>query len=292
MKIAVVSHTPIDYIQSSKVNTITIGGPTCYGGSMIKSFSHDVSLITKIGTDFDLKDLLNKKGLTIHDNFISDKPTTRFKILIDGNERRLFLLARCADITVEDVDKDSDAVIISPIIHEVRSDVISKMSKRSNFIFVDPQGYLRKFSNDGRCYLDKTTFDFSKLNIDVIKVDIEEAFALTGSRGADALYKLPVKTAIMTVKNRTLMLHNERIYEIITDIIGTKDTTGVGDILGGAYTSSFVQTHDVLWALCNGVAASVLALKTNKVGIEKIPRRKDVEEYASTLQNKIRTVTT
>ncbi len=291
MKIAVVSHTPIDHIQSNRINTTTIGGPTCYSGLTIKSLSHDVSLITKIGTDFEYKDVLSKKGLIISDNCISGKPTTRFKIIIDGSERKLFLLARCADITADDVDVDVDACIISPIINEVSSDVISKVSKLANFVFVDPQGFVRKVRDDSSCYIDKTIMDFSKLNIDAIKVDREEAFALTGLHSIDALYKLGVKTAIMTINNRTVMLHNQRLCEITTDAVDIKDSTGAGDIFAGAYTSAFVQTSDTQWALCYGVAAAVVALKTTKTGIEKIPCRKEVEEYASTLHSNIKALT-
>jgi sugar/nucleoside kinase (ribokinase family) len=291
VKIAVVSHTPIDHIQSNGINAITIGGPTCYSGLTIKSLSHDVSLVTKIGTDFDYKDVLKEKGLIISDNCVSDKPTTRFKIIIDGSKRKLFLLARCADITADDVNVDVDACIISPIINEVGSDVISKVSEQTNFVFVDPQGFVRKVRGDGSCYIDKTIMDFSKLNIDAIKVDREEAFALTGLRSTDALYKLGVKTAIMTINNRTVMLHNQRLYEITTDTVDIKDSTGAGDIFAGAYTPAFAQTSDAQWALCYGVAAAVLALKTAKTGIEKIPCRKEVEVYASTLHNNIKTLT-
>jgi sugar/nucleoside kinase (ribokinase family) len=291
VKIAVVSQTPIDHIQSSNVDTISVGGPTCYSGLMIKSLSHDVSLVTKIGADFEYREMLGQKGLIISDNHVSDKPTTRFKIVIEGNERKLFLLARCADITVDDVDFDTDACIISPIINEVSSDVINRMSKRANFTFIDPQGFVRKVRDDGSCYIDKTTIDFSRLNVDAIKVDREEAFALTGLRSTDALHKLPAKTAVMTISNRTLMLHNQRLYEIATDAVSAKDSTGAGDILAGAYTSAFMQSNDAQWALCYGVAAAVASLKTNKVGIEKIPCRKDLEEHASKLHNGIRTLT-
>jgi len=257
---------------------------------MIKLLFHDVNLVTKIGTDFDHIDMLSKQGLIISDNCITAKPTTRFKIVLDGNRRKLFLLARCADITVDDVNVDTDACIISPIIYEVGSDVIRKMSKLTNLIFIDPQGFLRKVRHDGSCYVDKSRIDFSKLNIDVIKVDREEAVALTGLGSTDALYKLHVRTAIMTTDNRTFMLHNQRLYEIITDVTGIRDSTGAGDIFAGAYVSAFMQNHDVQWALCYGVAAAVLALRTNKVGIEKIPCRKEVEEYASVLHNKIKTL--
>jgi sugar/nucleoside kinase (ribokinase family) len=289
-KIAVVSHTPIDQIQSNGIDTVTVGGPTCYSGLTIKSLSHDVHIITKIGTDFDFKDMLSRKGLTITDNAVSDKPTTRFKIVIDGNQRKLFLLARCADITVGDIDTDADACIVSPVINEVSVDVILEMSKRTSFLFLDPQGFVRKVRDDGSCYIDKTTMDLSKLKIDAIKVDSEEGFALTAMHDIDALYKLPAKTKIMTINNRTLMFHNQHLYEITADMVDTKDSTGAGDILAGAYTAVYAETNEAQWALCYGVAAAAIALRTNKVGLEKIPNKTDIEEYASVLQNRLRTL--
>ena len=291
MDVTVVSHMTIDHIQSNRLNKETVGGPVTYSGLMIKSFSHDVNLLTKIGIDFDYKDLLSRKGLFISDNCQTDELTTRFKIVINGNERKLFLLARCVDLTVHDVNVDSDGCIVSPIIGEVNCDVINKLSKRTNIMFLDPQGLLRKVRDGGRCYVEKSIIDLSKLNIDVIKVDKEEAFALTGLRGIDAIYKLYVKTAIMTIDNRTLMLHNQHLYEIITETVDAIDSTGAGDIFAGAYVSAYMKSNDVQWALCHGVAASIVALKTNKVGIEKLPARKEAEEYASILHNNIRSVT-
>lgn len=291
MKIAVVSHTPIDHLQNNGIETVTVGGPTCYSGLTIRSFSHDVKIVTKVGKDFEYKDMLMKKGLSISDSCVSDKPTTRFKIVKDGNNRKLFLLARCADITSTDVNMDADAYIVSPIINEVSTDVIAEISKHTRFVFVDPQGFVRKIRDDGSCYIDKTTIDFSHLKIDAIKIDREEGYALTGSHGIDALYKLHVNTAILTVNNRTLMLHNQRLYEVTSDFVDANDSTGAGDILAGAYTSVFMKNKDAQWALCYGVASAVTALKTNRIGIEKIPDRKDVEEYASKLHNTLRILT-
>ncbi|MEM2759922.1 MAG: PfkB family carbohydrate kinase [Nitrososphaerales archaeon] len=288
MKIAVVSHTTIDQIQSAEINTLTIGGPTCYSGLMIKSLSHDVNIITKVGADFEYKYMLSKNGLIIANDCVSDKPTTRFRIAIHGNKRNLFLLSRCADINAEDINVDVDACLISPVINEVGIDVMMEMSKRTDFVFLDPQGLVRKVRDDGRCYVGKGTIDLSKLNIDATKVDRDEAFALTGSHSVDALYKLHVKTAIMTVNNRTLMLHYQKLYEITSEIIDAKDSTGAGDIFAGAYTATFMKSRDAEWALCYGVAAAVTALRTNRIGIEKIPSTKNVEEYASTLQNTLK----
>lgn len=291
MKIAVVSHIAIDQIETSKQSVVTVGGPACYSGLTVKSLSHDAHVITKVGRDFEYMEMLRRKGLVIRGNFLSEKPTTRFRIAVDGNNRKLFLLTRCGEITVDDVQNDVDACVISPIINEISLDVVKEMSRRTDFTFVDPQGFVRKVSEDGSCYLERTPINFSSLGVDAIKVDREEAYALTGSRGTDALFKLNLGTAILTIDNRTLMLHNQRVFEVAVDIVQTNDTTGAGDIFTGAYTAAFMETNDAEWALCYAVSASVTALKTNKFGIEKIPRKEDVETLASSLHNDVRILT-
>jgi sugar/nucleoside kinase (ribokinase family) len=291
VSVAVVSHTPIDQIENKGTGVVSVGGPTSYGGLTAKSCGFNVKLVTKIGLDFpeDFKDLLRERGLTISSNCISNsKPTTRFKLVLKDHERDLFLLARCDDITADDIEFNTDACIVSPIINEVRADAFTKISQKTGFIFLDPQGLVRKVRNDGSCYIGRTEMSIDRRKINAIKVDEEEAFALTGERGIDALKTLGIETAILTSKNKTTMLHQERLYAIATELIEAKDSTGIGDIFAGAYTCAFVENSDAKWALCFGVAAAVTALKTNTAGISKIPMRKDVEEYASTLHDRLK----
>ncbi|MFQ5920720.1 MAG: PfkB family carbohydrate kinase, partial [Nitrososphaerales archaeon] len=111
----------------------------------------------------------------------------------------------------------------------------------------------------------------------------------TGEIGMDALKKLGVGTTILTGGEKTMMLHNnERLYEISTGTIQTSDTTGLGDIFVAAYTCAFARESDAVWALCIGAAASLTALETNAMGIQKIPARKDVEVRASLLRDSVK----
>lgn len=292
VRIAVTSHTAIDQIESRGSSFVGIGGPTCYSGLTAKSLGADVQLVTKVGRDFDYRNVLNEKGLQISDACISaSKPTTRFKIVIDGQTRNIFLLARCEDIAADEININADACVVSPIINEISGDVVSEISKQVNFVFLDPQGFVRKVRKDGSCYIKKTEMNFHRFKINAIKVDDEEALALTGAKGVDALKKLKIETAILTSGNRTTMLHKERVYEISTEMIDIQDSTGAGDILSGAYTYAFVNSKDAGWALCLGVAAAFTALRSNTRGISKIPPKKDVENYASLLHNNIKSVT-
>ncbi|MFQ5968925.1 MAG: PfkB family carbohydrate kinase [Nitrososphaerales archaeon] len=292
MRIAVTSHTPIDQIESRGSSFVGIGGPTCYSGMTIKSLGADVQLVTKVGRDFDYRNVLNEKGLQISDACISaSEPTTRFRLVIDGRRRNLFLLAKCEDIADDEININADACVVSPIINEISGEVVREISKQVNFVFLDPQGFVRKFRKDGSCYIEKIEMNIHKFKINAIKVDDEEAFALTGVNGVDALKKLKIETAILTSTNRTTMLCNERIYEISTEMIDVQDSTGTGDILSGAYTYAFVNSKDARWALCLGVAASFSALKSNATGISKVPLKNDIENYATILHNNIKSVT-
>ena len=136
----------------------------------------------------------------------------------------------------------------------------------------------------------RSEMNVNRSSVNVIKVDEEEAFALTGVNGIDALKKLEIETAILTSRNKTTMLHKEHIYEIKTEFIEAQDSTGIGDIFAGAYTCTFVKNNDVKWALSFGVAAAVTALKTNAMGISKIPAKKDVEGYASMLHDTMKSM--
>jgi sugar/nucleoside kinase (ribokinase family) len=291
MSVAVVSHTPIDEIERKGTHVASVGGPTSYCGLTAKVCGFKIELMTKIGLDFpdEFKKVLAEKGLTISSNCISkNSPTTRFKLVLEDHERELFLLARCDDITANDIESNADAYIVSPIINEVRADALTKISRQTGFIFLDPQGFVRKVGNYGKCYIDRTEMNVDRSKINAIKVDEAEAFALTGVRGIDALKTLGIEAAILTSRNKTTMLHKEHIYEIATELIEAKDSTGIGDIFAGAYTCAYVESNDPKWALCFGVAAAVAALKTNATGIFKIPTRKEVETHAYALHERLR----
>lgn len=291
MRIAIVSHTPIDQIEYGTETKISVGGPTSYCGLTARELGFDVKLATKIGLDFpeDLKRSLGKSGLQIPSGCVSPKsPSTRFKLVLRDKGRDLFLLARCDDITAEDIKLDTDTCIVSPIINEVHRDLLPEVRKHTGFVFLDPQGFLRRVGSDGRCYIARTEMNLGRAGINAIKVDEEEARALTGSIGIDAIKKLRVGIAILTGGNKTIMLHNERLYEISTEASRPSDSTGLGDIFAAAYTCAFAKEDDAVWALCTAVATSLAALKSNAMGISKIPARSDVEAGASLVRDGVK----
>ncbi len=278
MKLGIVAHTSIDHIINKDIEKITVGGPTFYAGLTLNRFGIDTRLITKIGHDFSFP----SDELSIDKECIVESPTTRFMLIINEYSRKLFLLAKCEDIGIDDIT-DMDGYIVSPIINEVSNDTLNYIAKNSNFTFLDPQGFVRRVRNK-ECYIART--DLRIENIDVIKMDEDEAYALTGSIGIDALMALDT-TAILTSKDRTLMLHKDRVYSVKFEPIKPIDSTGTGDIFAGTYASSYMKDKDHVWAFCSAIAASLLALKSNKVGTDKIPSLAMVEEEAKEIYENI-----
>lgn len=108
-------------------------------------------------------------------------PTTRFRLISKKNGgRELFLLSRCSPITINDI-QDSDAFVLSPVIDEISPDTLSQIVNRekNRFIMVDPQGFLRKVSDDGSV-TNKSHLELDLNGVSAIKADEEELSALTG----------------------------------------------------------------------------------------------------------------
>jgi sugar/nucleoside kinase (ribokinase family) len=295
-RVAVVSHATIDHIFRDGIEVVTVGGPICYSGLMVKHCMHDLIPITKVGNDFLSMNVREVDYILSSKNALSDKPTTRFRLVIDSsNARRLFLLKRCEDISYDDVAMSIrnglDACIVSPVINEISIDTIRLIASTAGFTILDPQGLVRRVMDDGSIVITSSMLDVGSLSIDALKVDHSEAYALTSLYGLDALNRLSnsCSIAILTIDNNVLMNHNGNVYRLTLDMVDNSiDSTGVGDIFTAAYTLAYIEDRDALWALCYAASASYIALTSNRFGIYKVPYADDVERYAYILEERVR----
>ncbi len=297
-RIAVVSHATIDHICRNSIDTevVTVGGPVCYSGLMVRHCMHALIPITKVGNDFAGMNIREVNYLLYDSkNAVSDKPTTRFRLVIDSsNTRRLFLLERCEDISYDDIamsiSNGLDACIVSPVINEISIDSIRLLACSAEFTILDPQGLVRRVMDDRSVAITPRVFDIKSLNIDALKVDHSEAYALTSLYGVDALNRLSeaVNIVILTIDNIMLMNHNGNVYKLTLEMVDNSiDSTGVGDIFTAAYTVAYIEDRDAVWALCYAAAASYIALTSNRFGIYKVPYADDVEHHAYILEEKV-----
>ncbi len=286
MKLAVFSHCVLDTIQINDSSYQQAGGPACYCSIVAKNLKFDVELHTKFGNDFPFDEYLTKNKINFHDA-LSKTPTTRFKILVDGSDRILFLEQKCEKIGYADFN--SDGTIISPVFDEISSETFERIKKNSNFVFLDPQGFLRRINQNNEIYLEKTNLNLS--NISAIKVNLDELENLVGATDESALKSLQkngIEYVLFTNKKNISMLVKDRLYSITLPTNELFDTTGVGDIFCAVFCSVILKENDFLWALSFAGGAAQAALESKQVGLQKIPKKGAIETNASYFYNMIK----
>ena len=286
MKIGIASHCTIDSIVLDDLQYDVAGGPACYCAFTAKNLKFDVELYTKYGPDFPLsQELENFKILA--EQPISEKKTTRFKILLDGSNRRLFIEERCQNIDF--VDNYTDGLIISPVFDEISLDTFSKFKNNSDFIMLDPQGFLRRKTKDNEIFLENSAIDLS--GISVIKTNYDEIQTLTGEVGDDAMKLLQhqgIENVILTDKQEISLLVKDKIYSINLPNLRLYDTTGIGDIFCSTFCCTMLKEKDFLWALCFAGGAAQAAIENKKFGLEKIPQKALIENNGSYFYNMVK----
>jgi sugar/nucleoside kinase (ribokinase family) len=282
MKLAIFSHCALDTISLEGNSYEQIGGAASYCSIMARQFKFDVDLFTKFGPDFPKQYLTEHKINLINSESVQN--TTKFAISISGSERTLKLENECDPIDYSDVDADGH--IVSPIYHEISNDVLKKIKDDSNFLFIDPQGFLRQKDSDGNIILKKSNLDLSDVN--AIKINPEEGRNIVDGSNDEmmlALQKKGIENVLLTNKTDVSLLVKDRIYSLKLPNKNIHDTTGIGDIFCSTFTCTMLKEKDFLWALCFAAGSAQAALESNNVGLQKIPKKGMVENNASYFYN-------
>lgn len=291
MKVLVAGFITIDTIQLPVRQITSVGGPPCYAGLVCARFGNSVSALTKVGSDFP-----DEQGVWLARNGIAlkaadrsaTKPTTRFRIANSAGNRTLYLSARCEDLDASQIPPDTrfNASLVSPIAGEVSPSLLAEISSRSDFTFLDPQGFVRSFDGDGKVLFEPVKDRSVLSKVDAVKMDRTEAEMLTGKsdpRGAlEKVYSIGLRKGIVTQGgDPCFVLDGKRIYQVEVPRASILDTTGAGDILSGAAVSWYLKTRDFLRSACFGIAASALSL--HLIALQKVDLPMSVDESAARL---------
>jgi len=285
VKLAIFSHCAIDSIRLKDQTYEQIGGSACYCGLTAREFKFDVDLFTKFGPDFPKQYLTqNKINFT---NSESEKKTTKFNITITGSDRVLRLENECDPVDYSGVSADGH--LVSPIYHEITNETLRKIKDDSNFLFVDPQGFLRRKDSQNNIFLEKADLDLS--GVDAIKVNPEESQQIVNGTNDEmmmALQKKGVQYVLLTDKESVSLLVKDKVYSIILPNKQIHDTTGIGDIFCTAFICTMLKEKDFLWALCFAGGAAQAALDSKNLGLQKIPSKGTVQTNASYFYNLVK----
>ena len=283
MKVGIFSHCTMDTIVYENEQYDAPGGPACYCSIAARKQKHDVNLYTKFGSNYPLEEFFNENKIITH-NALSSKDTTKFRIELNDSDRKLFVENMCDKIDF--IDNDDDGTIISPVFDEISLETYSQIKNSDNFTFLDPQGFLREKNSNNEVSLKKTTLDLT--NINAIKMNPDELFALTGLTGYDGikqLQKLGIEHVIYTNKKEISLLVKDKLYTIFLPKMTLTDTTGIGDIFCSTFTCTMLKEKDFLWALSFAGGAAQSALESKAFGLEKVPEKNALESNGSYFYN-------
>ena len=285
MKLAIFGHCAVDTITLDNSNYEQIGGSACYCGITARQFKFDVDLFTKFGPDFPKQYFTENKINLINSN--SEKNTTKFGISITGADRTLKLEHECDPIDYSDVDADGH--LVSPIYHEITNETLKKIKDNSNFLFVDPQGFLRQKDSQNNVFLENKNIDLS--GVSAIKVNPEEAKCIVNGTPDEmmlALQKKGVEYVLLTNKTEVSLLVKDKVYSISLPNKQIHDTTGIGDIFCSTFCCTMLKEKDFLWALCFAGGAAQAALDSKNIGLQKIPKKGTIQTNASYFYNLVK----
>ena len=288
MKVLVAGFTTIDSIQLPMRQITSVGGPPSYAGLICARFGYYVTPLTKVRNDFPDEQAvwLARNGVVLRASDRSlTRPTTRFSISNAAGNRTLSLAARCEDPVAAQMPPDTrfNASLVSPLAGEVSPELLTEISARSDFTFLDPQGFVRSFDKEGRMSFAPLKDRGILSKVDAIKMDGTEAEMLTGksvpSEALEVVSSIGVRKAIVTRgAGSCIVLDGSRIYEVQVPKSQVVDSTGAGDILSGATVSWYLKTREFLRSACFGIAASSLSL--HMIALAKIDLPRSVDEGA------------
>ena len=286
MKIGIYSNCTIDTIILNNLKSEYPGGAGCYCGLTAKKLKHDVSLHTMFGNDFPLEPFLLENKINILGG-LTEKLTTKFSIEISGSERKLVLEDNCMNIEYQ--KNDYDGIIVSPVFDEITNDVFNSLKNDSEFILLDPQGFIRRINSKKEIFLEKTDMDLEKIS--AIKLNPEELSCLTNDTAEQGMKNIQSRGVdyVLYTNNREIsLLVKDRLYTITLPNIKLNDTTGVGDIFSSTFCCTMLKENDFLWALCFAGGAAQAALDSNKIGLSKIPEKNTIETNGSYFYNMVK----
>ena len=283
MKVGIFSHCTIDTIVYENEQYDTAGGPASYCSLTARKQKHDVNLYTKFGQNYPLENFFKENKIIVSD-VLSEKNTTHFRIELDGSDRKLFIENMCDKINF--LENDNDGTIISPVFDEISLDTYSQIKDSGNFVFLDPQGFLREKNSNNEILLKRTHLDLK--NINAIKINPDELYALTGLTGNDGikqLQKFGIEHILYTNKQEISLLVKDKLYTIFLPKIALTDTTGIGDIFCSTFVCTMLKEKDFLWALSFAGGAAQSALESKAFGLEKVPEKNALESNGSYFYN-------
>ena len=247
--IVTVGHFSIDFIKlpNRVITKPTLGGPPTYVSLAARKLGANVSVISKVGGDFPNGYIrfLESRGVDLS-GLRRDKDASTTSFLLDYSstgERELVLKNRAPSIEADDIPNalNSKVVHIAPIANEIPYKTLLKLRASDSVVSLDPQGFVRRFKEDGKVYLGQPEDSYFLKEVNVLKASYNEAKIITGQsdpiKMVKNLHERGIKIILITRgAEATLLFAEDKMYLVPSAKPRvTVDTTGAGDVFIGHF---------------------------------------------------------
>jgi 1D-myo-inositol 3-kinase len=247
MRVLTVGHLTNDLL----ADAVHPGGAALYSGLAAVALGHEVTLLTRAGTDFTGRQLLEAFHRV---ELLADERTTAFEERYLGSRRQTRLLHRAGP--VDSPLPSTDVVLLCPVADEVPTSMLAVRPHR--VLAAGLQGWLRAFAPDGtsapRALGDAQPFSGCHL----VCFSAEDVEGL-GPETLDAL-RASVPVVAVTLGDAGARLYSRRKgWHIPPLAVEAVDPTGAGDVFLATLALQLASGTPLLeagqWAVCAGALA-------------------------------------
>jgi len=276
--ISAIGNPVYDYIKTPRVDTKEriLSGCSTNAALVLAKLGKHVKLIGAVGEDFRAQFVADLKKYGIEPEIHPSRGTGGFSLVYYdafGN-RTLDLLGRAANIERFDMVslRESEAILVGPILGEVSFDAIREIRKNyAGLFFCDPQGLLRNADESGRIYHEKTPGIEDALGqFDIVKPNELEGKVLTGIdcrkdpyEAARIVKSWGPRIVIVTLAELGSVIYDgKQFVDIPPYEIDLIDATGAGDTYMAGFTFEYLKTGgDLKKAGCFASATSSIMIE-------------------------------
>jgi len=276
MKILFVGHVSVDYNIVRGVSEKFYGGAAPYGAIAAKRLGIDAAVLSKCAE----ADLPNFVGMLeevgVQPFFLPSPASTSIRNVYpteNPDDRQSTMISRAASFDESDLERivefGADWVHITPLwLGEFPPHLFQTLRARVPLLACDAGGFVRAVHPDGSVSnCDMPNKKTLLAGVDVFKVDVKEAFALTGEeephRAIRAVHALGPKIVLYTHMSGVCAFDGRTVCESPFDGFTMEGRTGRGDTC----TSSF------LVAQCRGMGLQEATAFAAKVTSQKMQYR-------------------
>ncbi len=233
-----IGHMTADLVREE---TRVVGGTVAYAAPTARAFGLSVGVVTSAAPHEPLLDHL-RAFACVH--AIESSATTTYTNQYEGNYRIQYVRAVAGDIRLGDVPqawRDAPLVHLAPIAGEAyHADLLDAFSRAK--ILVTPQGWMRRWADDGRVYHHMLRDPAVIGRADVVVVSEED---IERSSESESWFAAHVPRLVVTRAERGGTYYLDSVPHTYDAVAVTPvDPTGAGDVFAASLLCAWHQLND------------------------------------------------